>query len=49
VEDAWKVMEFTDEIGANGGSSSRWVVVKESGGTIHGHPLTSEDFLKLTR
>jgi hypothetical protein len=45
----WKVMEFADEIGASGGSSSRWVRVEESGGTIHGHPITLAEFLKLTR
>jgi hypothetical protein len=45
----WKVMEFPDEIGASGGSSSRWVRVEESGGTIHGHPITLKEFLRLTR
>lgn len=45
----WKVMEFADEIGASGGSSSYWVRVEESGGTIHGHPITRAEFRKLTR
>lgn len=45
----WKVMEFPSEVGASGGKSSRWVRVEESGGTIHGHPIPYEEFLKLSR
>jgi len=46
---SWKVMEFSDEIGASGGKSSNWVRVEESAGTIHGHPITQDEFCKLTR
>jgi RHS repeat-associated protein len=45
----WKVMEFTEEIGASGGKPSRWVRVEESAGTIHGHPITESEFRQLTR
>ncbi|WP_165073864.1 RHS repeat-associated core domain-containing protein [Paludisphaera rhizosphaerae] len=45
----WRVMEFPDEIGASAGKPSRWVRVEESGGTIHGHPITAEEFQKLTK
>jgi hypothetical protein len=45
----WKVMEFSAEIGASGGKSSRWVRIEESAGTIHGHPITLEEFQKLKR
>jgi hypothetical protein len=40
----YKVMQFEQEIGASGGESSRWVRVEESGGTIHGHPITQAEF-----
>jgi RHS repeat-associated protein len=46
---SWKVMEFSEEIGASGGSASRWMRVEESGGTIHGHPITHDEYLKLTK
>ena len=45
----WKVAEFTGEIGASGGKSSSWVRVEESGGVIHGHPITQQEFQKLTK
>jgi hypothetical protein len=40
--------EFPHEVGASSGQSSRWVRVEESGGTIHGHPITQQEFQKLT-
>lgn len=45
----WKVMEFPEEVGASGGQTSRWVRVEESAGTIHGHPITEAEYLRLTR
>jgi RHS repeat-associated protein len=45
----WKVAEFTGDIGASAGKPSRWVRVEESGGTIHGHPITEQEFQKLTK
>jgi len=44
---SWKVMEFDEVIGASGGAESRWVRVEESAGTIHGHPITRREYLKL--
>jgi hypothetical protein len=40
---------LTYSMGAGGGKSSRWVRVEESGGTIHGHPITEQEFQKLTK
>ena len=45
----WKVMEFDVEVGASGGKSSRWVRVERSADTIHGHPITFEEYQKLTK
>ena len=45
----WKVMEFSEEVGASGGKGSKWVRVEESGGTIHGHPITQAEYIKLTK
>jgi hypothetical protein len=45
-----KYAEFTGEIGASGGKSSRWVRVEQtSGNVIHGHPVTEQEFLKQTK
>jgi hypothetical protein len=46
---SWKVMEFADDIGASGGQASRWIRVEESSGTIHGHPITQAEYLRLIR
>mgnify|MGYP000374435580 CR=1 FL=1 len=48
TERTWKVAEFTDEIEASGGKSSRWVRVEESAGTIHGHLISEMEDRKLT-
>jgi hypothetical protein len=45
----WKVMEFPNEIGASGGKSSRWVRVENADNTLHGHPITQQEFQKLTK
>jgi hypothetical protein len=45
----WKAAEFTCEIGASGGKFSRWVRVEQSAGEIHGHPITEQEFLKLSK
>ncbi|WP_269632539.1 RHS repeat domain-containing protein [Pelomonas sp. BJYL3] len=45
----WKVMAFGEEIGASNGKPSRWIRVEESGGTIHGHPISEAEFKKLTK
>jgi RHS repeat-associated protein len=46
---SWKVMEFANEVGASGGRPSRWVRVEYSSGTIHGHPITEDEYKKLTK
>jgi len=45
----WKVMEFRDIIGASAGNESRWVRVEQSSNTIHGHPITQQEYERLTR
>lgn len=45
----WKVMELDDVIGASGGSETNYMRVEMSGGTIHGHPITKAEYLKLTK
>ncbi|OGY75451.1 MAG: hypothetical protein A2550_03625 [Candidatus Jacksonbacteria bacterium RIFOXYD2_FULL_43_21] len=45
----WKVMEFDETIGASAGKEVQWVRVEESAGGIHGHPITKEDYNKLTK
>ena len=45
----WKVREFDEIIGAKNGQASRWVRVEYSGGTIHGHPITQNEYRRLTR
>ena len=40
---------FEHEIGASEGKSSRWMRVEESGGTIHGHPISEAEYRKLTK
>ncbi|WP_257381159.1 hypothetical protein [Snodgrassella alvi] len=36
-------------IGASEGKESQWVRVELSGGTIHGHSVSIDEFLKLTK
>jgi hypothetical protein len=43
----WKVMDMGTSIGASGGKVSQWVRVELSAGTIHGHPITFEEFVRL--
>jgi hypothetical protein len=45
----WKVMEFDKVIGAKNGKESRWVRVEISANTIHGHPITKQEFDNLTK
>jgi hypothetical protein len=49
VRRPWKIMELPNVIGASDGKESRWVRVEQSAGTIHGHPITEDEFLELTR
>ncbi|WP_240891019.1 RHS repeat-associated core domain-containing protein [Pseudomonas sp. TMW22091] len=45
----WKVKEFESDIGASGGKTSRWIRIELSAKTIHGHPITEQEFRKLTK
>ena len=42
-------MELDDVVGASGGKETKYIRVEESSGTIHGHPITEEEFRKLTK
>ncbi|WLH87991.1 hypothetical protein PSH87_15025 [Pseudomonas sp. FP453] len=44
----WKVMEHQHCIGACQGKLSRWVRIELSGGAIHGHPISEQEFRRLT-
>ena len=45
----WKVKDFESDIGASGGKTSRWIRIELSAKTIHGHPITEQEFRKLTK
>lgn len=45
----WKVMAFENTIGASEGKESRWVRVELSAKKIHGHPISEQEFRKLTK
>lgn len=42
-------MKFNDVIGASVGKETKYIRVEESGGTIHGHPITEDEYKKLTK
>ncbi|MBW4085761.1 hypothetical protein [Paenibacillus sp. S150] len=39
----WKILKFDEIVGAYLGSETKYVVVKESGGTIYGHPINEKE------
>ncbi|WP_223271475.1 RHS repeat-associated core domain-containing protein, partial [Pseudomonas fluorescens] len=45
----WKVMEYAESIGASEGAPSRWIRVELSSKTIHGHPISEQEFRRLTK
>ncbi|MEZ0524818.1 RHS repeat domain-containing protein, partial [Pseudomonas sp. Env-17] len=45
----WKVMEYPETIGASEGVSSRWIRIELSAKTIHGHPISEQEFRRLTK
>lgn len=45
----WKVMDMGETVGASEGKPTQWIRVEESGGTIHGHPISLSEFNKLTK
>lgn len=46
---SWKVQDMGEVIGASEGKTSQWIRVEESGGTIHGHPISLKEYLRLTK
>lgn len=45
----WKVMEYAESIGASEGAPSRWIRIELSAKTIHGHPISEQEFKRLTK
>ncbi|MFS1512525.1 hypothetical protein VQL36_08825 [Chengkuizengella sp. SCS-71B] len=45
----WKVMEFDYVVGAKYGKHTKYVRVEWTEGTIHGHPITKDEFRKYTK
>ncbi|EIE9118055.1 hypothetical protein Q1E06_003947 [Salmonella enterica] len=44
----WKVKDMGEVIGTSEGKPSQWMRVELSAGTIHGHPISIDEFLRLT-
>ncbi len=45
----WKVKEYESEIGASEGKPSRWIRIELSAKTIHGHPISENEFRRLAK
>jgi hypothetical protein len=45
----WKVIEFDSIVGAKNGIETKYVRVEMNTNTIHGHPITPQEFLKYTK
>jgi len=45
----WKVQEFSNVIWASWWKESFWIRVENSANTIHWHPITQQEYLKLTK
>jgi hypothetical protein len=46
---SWKVQDMTKVIGASEGKVSQWIRVELSSNTIHGHPISYAEFLRLLK
>lgn len=44
----WKVKDMGKVVGASEGKESQWVRVELSGNTIHGHPISLDEYRRLT-
>ena len=44
----WKVMKFDQTVGAKNGIETTCIRVECSANTIHGHPITLDEYMKLT-
>ena len=49
MEKNWKVKAYDRIIGATNGKETRYVRIENSVGTIHGHPITESEYLKLLK
>lgn len=45
----WKVKFYSQIIGANGGKETNYVRIENSSNTIHGHPISKSEYLKLLK
>ncbi|WP_177498741.1 RHS repeat domain-containing protein, partial [Pseudomonas sp. G(2018)] len=45
----WKIKEYDTDIGASEGKLSRWIRIELSARTIHGHPISENEFRKLKK
>ena len=45
----WKVKAYDEVIGATGGKETRYIRIENSANTIHGHPISESEYLKLLR
>lgn len=44
-----KVFDFGKIVGARSGVETQYVIIKNSANTIHGHPITPEEFKALIK
>ena len=45
----WKVKKYDEIIGATGGKETQYVRIENSANTIHGHPISESEYLKLLK
>ena len=45
----WKVKKYNDIIGATGGKETQYIRIENSANTIHGHPISKSEYLKLLK
>lgn len=45
----WKVKKYDGIIGASGGKETQYIRIENNSGTIHGHPITESEYMKLLR
>lgn len=45
----WRVKAYDYIIGATGGKETRYVRIENSANTIHGHPISESEYLKLIK
>lgn len=45
----WKVKAYDTIIGASNGKETNYIIIENSANTIHGHPITESEYLKLLK